>query len=284
MKGALNGNTVFATIAMARQASNALLLVVEGDDDHFILKDHLNHLDVVLIAGNGGRDNVLRAASLADAWQVGGVRFLVDSDFDRFISPPVSYPRNVLLSTTHDVVTDVIFQSQIHVEKIIDSHSRSARRNGAQFSSAEAWNESCELAAALAPFRILNERQGYGLKFKDFPFGRLSALPASSLELSDITVGRSNTSLTATDLSKEVDSETSHKGVEIRFLFGDHDFFGSLGRILKSKGVHVSPDSLTAAFFAGILCTHLASTDWYDSLASWGEENGRKVFVCPCLT
>ncbi|WP_336992426.1 hypothetical protein [Leucobacter sp. VD1] len=284
MKGALNENTVFATVAMARQASHALLIVVEGDDDHFILKDHLNHHDVVLIAGNGGKGNVLRAASLADARKVGGVRFLVDSDLDRFVSPPVQYPANVLVSTTHDVVTDLLFQSPIQVEKIIDSHSRKARRKGVQFSTSAVWAEACELAAALAPLRIVNERHGYGLNFQDFPFGKVSDLPASNSSLSEIAVSRSNTSLTATDLSGMVDAETSHKDIEIKYLFGDHDFFGALGRVLKSKGVHASSDSLVTTFLAGILCSHLTSTDWCGSLASWGERYGRKLFVCPCAT
>lgn len=282
MKGALNQNTVFATIVMARQASSALLLVVEGDDDHFILKDHLDRLDVVLIAGNGGRDNVLRAARLADGKGLRGVRFLVDSDLDRFMSPSVEYPANVLRSTHHDIVVDLLIESTPYVDKIIDSHSRSARRNGAEFSTVTVREEASALAAALAPLRIVNDRQSYGLKFKDFPFGKVADLPAASLALSEITIARSNTQLTAFELSEMVEAETSHTEVDICLLYGDHDFFRALGRVLKSHGVAVSPDALVATFLAGILCSHLAATGWYQSLVEWGQSYGRNIFCCPC--
>lgn len=48
MRGAITPTTIFGTVAMARQGSSSLILVVEGDDDHFMIKEHINDGDVVL--------------------------------------------------------------------------------------------------------------------------------------------------------------------------------------------------------------------------------------------
>lgn len=282
MRSALNANTFFATVALARQNTRALILVVEGDDDYFIAKEHVNDQDILLIAGVGGKAAVLDAAEKAERRHVTGVRFIVDVDWDRFTQPTRRYPSNVVPSKHHDAVIDIVMVSAGLVDRVIDSHSRSARRRGVEFDTPTAREDAVKLAAQLAPLRIVNERNTLGLNLAGFPFGRLSTLTPTPDELAQIAVNRSQTTLTASELAATVAGEIAHVGTDQDLLVGDHDFFRALARVLQDRGVTAGADSLWTAFLAGLLCANLGATDWYREIVAWGQSNNRDSFACPC--
>lgn len=284
MRSALNVNTVFATVAMARQGSSSLILVVEGDDDHFIVKDHVNGHDVLLIAGEG-RPLVLGAAVEADRHALRGIRFMIDVDYDPFVNPTVMYPPNVITSIHHDVVMDIVHVSTSLMDRVIDSHSRAARRraeNPATFDTPLAREDALLLAAFVAPLRIVNDRKVLELNLKDFPFGELPAKSPTNADVAELAIRRSKTEMSTYELEAEISAETSHLLSGTAFLVGDHDFFRALARVLKFRGVNAGADSMWTAFLAGLTCSNLSATSWYQELDAWGAANSRSTFACPC--
>lgn len=282
MRGALTGDTLFATVLLTRQATKELILVVEGDDDHYVFEAHINDRDVRLVMGTGGKPNVLRAAEIADAQDLKGVRFFVDADFDRAAETPVAYPANVTVSTNHDTLMDVVLGGDLLLDRVIDTHCRAARRAGNEFTTEEVRREAMELAGTMVPLRVANEDGGLGLRLRDFPLGNVTALPAQVAELAQIAIARSNTSLTIDEVVQRVGVTNAVLTNAREPLVGDHDFFRALSRVLRSKGVTAGAESLLTAFLAGMLCAHLGVTDWYVELTAWGAAHNRTTFACPC--
>lgn len=282
MREALSGETLFATVLLTRQATSELILVVEGDDDHFLFEAHINQGDVRLLRGTGGKNNVLRAAAIAEQQQLRGVRFFVDSDFDALASPPIAYPENVTTSSNHDILMDVLFAGQVLLDRVIDTHCRSVRLAGTTFSTPDVREQALALAAALVPLRVASEAEGWELRLRDFPLGNVSSLPATTTELAAIAIGRSSTSLDVETVANEV-TRLSERLPQPRDPFvGDHDFFSALSRVLRDHGVTAGARSLLTAFLAGLLCAHLGATDWYVELVGWGRAHGKMTFSCPC--
>ncbi|MFK4836948.1 hypothetical protein ACI3KY_14585 [Microbacterium sp. ZW T2_14] len=282
MRSALTGETLFATVLLTRQATSELILVVEGDDDHFLFEAHINEHDVRLVRGTGGKSNVLHAAALAEQQRLRGVRFFVDSDFDALASPPVRYPENVTSSSNHDVLMDVLLAGQVLLHRVIDTHSRAARMAGTTFSTSDVREQAFALAAAMVPLRIANETEQWELRLRDFPLGNVSSLPVSETELAAIAIGRSSTALAVETITSGTARIADRLPQQHDQFVGDHDFFSALSRVLRDHGVTAGARSLLTAFLAGLLCAHLGATDWYRDLVGWGETHGRMTFSCPC--
>lgn len=279
MRGAITSTTVFGTVIMARQGSNALILVVEGDDDHFMVKAHVNDGDVILIGGNG-RPKVLEAAAKAERQGMRGVRFLVDADYDKFTQPMLRYPSNVVSSQNHDAMIDVVLANLSVLDRVIASHARSVERRGGTLDPAQVRQEAFTLAAAVAPLRIVNERNGHNLRLINFPFGSLPSIRPTHADLAGLAIGRSDTSLVGSQLESEIASERSHAGVSEHVLVGDHDLFRALSRVLSDHGVNVRPDALWTTLLPAIDCRELRVVAWYQELVEWGAANSRVTFNC----
>ncbi|MBP3978492.1 hypothetical protein [Microbacterium sp. BLY] len=273
---------MYATVLLARQATQQLILVIEGADDDFVLKQHLNEQDVLTIPSNGGKGGALQAAKLASEQSLRGVRFLVDADYDRYLPSRPEYPDNVTSSHGHDTFADMLFAGANLLERVIESHSRSGRRNGATFDTADVRAQAVALAAAIAPLRLANELHSYGLNLRGFPFGKIASLPADEEALAKIAIDRSGTPLSPSTLVAAMSEAGSRLGEERTLVVGDHDLFGALSRVLREHGISAGADAMAASFLAGLLCAHLGSTDWYRELNDWGAANSRVTFACPC--
>lgn len=279
MRGAITPTTIFGTVAMARQGSSSLILVVEGDDDHFMIRDHINVSDVVLIGGNG-RPKVLEAAAKAERRGVRGVRFLVDADYDRFTQPTSSYPSNVVVSKHHDAMVDVVLMNPSVLDRVIASYGRSVERRGGSLDVAAVRAEAITLAGAVAPLRVVNERMGHNLNLRDFPFGRLASTTPTDAELAALAVERSDTAITAAQLEVDIAGQRSHVGADIAVLIGDHDLFRALARVLSDHGVSIRPDFLWSGFMSAVSCRELYLVAWYQELVGWGAANSHSTFNC----
>lgn len=279
MRGAITPNTILGTVMMARQGSQALILVVEGDDDHFMVKNHINDNDVILISGNG-RPQVLEAAAKAERQGMRGVRFLIDADYDRFTQPTLRYPSNVISSVSHDAMIDVVLANEPVLDRVIASYGRSVSRRGGTLDPVAIRSGAITLAASVAPLRIVNERLGHNLTLKEFPFGSLPSTSPTHGDLAALAVGRSGTGLTATQLEADLAGERAHAGADVTVLVGDHDLFRALARVLSDHGVSIRSDFLWSAFISAISCRELYVVAWYQELADWGRINSRSTFNC----
>lgn len=282
MRESLNSNTLFNTIAMVRQDANAIVLVVEGDDDQFVLKRHSSDQMYVLL-GVGGRPGVLAAAEIAERRRLNGVRFLVDADYSSLFESKAVFPKNVILSHHHDLFMDMVHLGSAIVDRVVDTHARSlTRRNQAAPDAAVVRAQATALAAKVALARIANERKGLGLNLQRFPFGKLPLEPTSA-DIARLIWGRSKTSLSIEDLVSEIEAESANIKVEDRYVVGDHDFFSALARVLEKCGVSgPSSEQLTSSFISALTCEILMSADWYSAISSWSESYGSIAFSCPC--
>ncbi|MFB7250553.1 hypothetical protein [Microbacterium sp. NPDC056234] len=198
------------------------------------------------------------------------------------LSPTREYPSTVVTSTGHDAFADMAVQGTALLDRVIDSHSRAGRRNGAVFDTSHVRERAFDLAASVAPLRIANENHDYGLNLRGFPFGRIPSLPATEEMLANLAIQRSGTPLTAEALAEDIKEEAARLEVGPGLLIGDHDLFGALSRVLRDYGVTAGAETMSASFIAGLLCAHLGVTDWYQDLDEWGRRNSRLTFSCPC--
>jgi hypothetical protein len=286
LREALNANTLFATIAMYIKESRSLLLVVEGPDDYDALKDHRS-TDLNLLAGTGGRSQVLRAAELASSRNLKGVRFLVDRDYDAFVEAgDGSYPENVYVSSNHDLFTDLIAATPDALHRVIYSHTRSARRRPALTtkkalpSEAEIAREAQSLALQLAAVRIVNARNDLGLDFTRFAFGGLKVREFDVKPIAQIVCVRSSA---PGDTHDAVANEAIGVRDEIRDGFsavGDHDLFQAISRVLKRYDVHVSSGTLFSSFLVSFSCAAIAALSWFSDMQAWCAQNSRAGMTC----
>ncbi|NVC25055.1 hypothetical protein E7Z53_16650 [Kocuria salina] len=288
MKEFLNENTLYNTLAMYLAEGNSLLLVVEGPDDHLMLKEHCSS-DLVLIAGIGGKGQVLRAAELCIKRDLRGVRFLVDRDYDDFTGLKRINLNNVFMSEGHDCFIDVLTSDPALLNRVIDVESSSARRRPGITSAlpnpSEIQAEAVALASHLVAVRVMDARRGLGLDFKKFSFGGLKVSEFDIKVIAEKVLVRS--SYGGAD-SVEIIDEVVRTHLEMRELphlpVGDHDLFSALSRILKQFNVSVSSNALHRGVILAVSCSALKGTIWFKQIQEWCARNDRVGFTCVSST
>nr|WDS96157.1 hypothetical protein mcr_00197 [Micrococcus sp.] len=284
MREFLNENTLFATVAMYIKESNSLLLVVEGDDDHLALGEHCSP-DLRLMAGTGGREQVLRTAAIARKRKLKGVRFLVDRDYDSFTEPTTTELDNVWVSTRHDIFMDLIENDPTILHRVIEVHTARARRRQAEPRSPlpepkVIEGEALSLAALLAAVRIVNAQSNLNLDFTRFSFFNLKRSEYDVGLIADAIMIRSGYTGESADVVRaaiRVHAEIANRN---SLPVGDHDLFAALSRVLKQFDVSVSDDILQKAFIVGISCRALTAAVWFTQVQEWCAINNRTGFDC----
>lgn len=265
--------------------SRSLLLVVEGPDDQDALKDHCS-ADLHLMAGTGGRAQVLRAAELADSRGLKGVRFLVDHDYDSFSGDSdMGDLANVFISEHHDLFMDLIAAEPDALQRVIYSHTRAARRRPIRpgkktIPGEEIIEENARsLAAQLAAVRIVNARNNLELDFTRFSFGGLNVAEFDVESIAKIVCVRSAAACDHDFVVKEAQSAQE----EIRGLssvVGDHDLFHAISRVLKRYDVNVSAETLLSSFLVAFSCVAVAALSWFTDVQAWCAQNSRAGMTC----
>lgn len=97
MREFLNENTLYGTIAMIIQEHVGTILVVEGQYDKLALQGH-SERGLEILPGFGGREHITRVAKIAEERGLGRVRFLVDRDYDPYITDSPKRPSNMMVS------------------------------------------------------------------------------------------------------------------------------------------------------------------------------------------
>lgn len=288
MKEYLNQNTLFITVKMYVQESSQLLLVVEGDDDHLVLKEHCT-ANLRLIAGVGGRENVLRAAALARAQEVRRVRFLIDRDYDDYKCLPDAYGDNVYVSKGHDIFMDLYANDSHLFRRVIDVHTARTVRRPKHGKIAAApvpdstiiAEKSLALATHLAAVRIVDARRNLNLDFKRFSFGALTVGDFNIRAIAREMIVRRGYEFDDPEriidecvaVREEIDGKQAAS-------VGDHDLFSALARVLRQFRISVSDETLQDSFIMGISCSSIRSDGWFMDVQSWCAEHSRTGFDC----
>lgn len=279
----LDENDFFSTIMMSRGLGK-LVLVVEGHDDRLVLEPHVSE-KLILLAGAGGKQNVLKAAKFAHDKGFSNVRFLVDRDYDDYAVDPVLSLENVIYTSTHDMFIDIATGNPSLLLRIIEVKTDSARRsNGGSSvpSSNDILVSAFSLATSLAAVRIVNERRKLSLNFKDFPFGKIEPGETNVQIIAEIVISRSNPK--DRNIEDKVilsESETIRGEIdEKRALVGDHDFFDALAGVLRSFGIKEKGKKLQESFIIKIDCQSLVNLEWFRKLTEWGNSFGIMIFDC----
>lgn len=288
MKEYLNENTLYNTLAMYLAEGNSLLLVVEGPDDHLMLKEHCSP-DMMMIPGTGGKGQLLRTAELSAKRDLKGVRFLVDRDYDDFSELESIDLDNVFVSEGHDCFMDVLASDPALLNRVIDVETASARRRPEAGntipSPSEIQAEAIALASHLAALRIVDARRGLGLNFRKFSFGGLKIKEFDVGIITDMVLVRSGYS--GLD-SIEIIEEAVQAHFEVWDLpqvpIGDHDLFSALSRVLRKFEVSVAADALHKGVILAVSCTALSGTGWFQKIQEWCAHNDRVGFTCMSST
>ncbi|MBB5748037.1 DUF4435 domain-containing protein [Micrococcus sp. TA1] len=282
MREYLNENTLFNTVAMTLGVSSQLLLIVEGPDDHLLLKRFTtSHLR--LLAATGGREQVLGAARLAQSRGLKRSGYLVDRDYDDFTGETSTQLDNVFVSDHHDCFVDLLAVDPKLLKWVIDVHTASARRRGGnarpvpdvEVIEAEAFT----LASFLSAVRIVDAMRSLNLDFKRFSFGGLKVNEFDVSKIAHIVLSRSRYSAEDYEL---IVSEATRMHAHISGLphlpVGDHDLFEALAKVLSRYGVKVSDDNLQRGYILAATYNTVSGTGWFREIQMWCGEFGKRGF------
>ncbi|WP_144801693.1 hypothetical protein [Curtobacterium sp. BH-2-1-1] len=266
---------------MIIKESTALLLVTEGDDDHFVLSRHSTK-DLQVIAGTGGREHVLRAATIARERNLKGVKFLVDRDIDDFCGANASAD-NVFVSDHHDVMMDLLLAGE-NVHYLVDIQLRRlTRRNEAAGSVPHAGNvvdAAFDLASHLAAARIVSRREAIHLDFQRFSFSALRSETFTVEAVAEVLVKRNQREDVASSFTDSCVQVRNEIESSKRSVVGDHDLFKALSRVLGVHDVSVQDKALVNGFMGAITCAVLSATSWFAAIERWCAANARRGFNC----
>lgn len=286
MREFLNENTLFATVAMCAQETPSLLLIVEGDDDHLVLKTHTS-TGLQIIPGTGGRDQVLRTAMLAHQRGLQRVRFLIDRDYDDYVESTKIALGNVLESARHDLFMDLVSADPMILQRVVDVHTASASRRGTEKSPrpvpppADIVENAFRLASQLAAVRIVSARNGLGFDFRRFSFGALRVSEFNVSAIVNIVMVRCGyDEHGAIDVLAEALEAHSELAQYDEPPVGDHDLFSAMARVLKRFDVLVSSQTLQRAFIMGVTCTAVSNLPWFIELQDWCALYGLQGLTC----
>ncbi|WP_182170774.1 hypothetical protein [Flaviflexus equikiangi] len=284
MKEYLNENTLFNTVAMFLDESEDLLLVLEGPDDHLLLREFCTP-QLNLMTATGGRSQVLSTAKLASDRGLFRARFLVDQDYDRFSGSTLTNLKNVFISDHHDCFLDLIHTDSSLLRRVIDVHCDSTRRRddlAVTIPEPEIIEqEAFGLASMLAASRIVDARRELCLDFKRFRFGSLLVDEFDVGKIAEIVLTRSQ--YENDDRAEFVTDAISTHSEVVQMQHspvGDHDLFSALARVMKQYNVHVSDDILQRSYILKVTCLALSKTGWYQRIQQWCESHGRTGFTC----
>lgn len=287
MKEFLNKNTLFNTAAMLVAGGDKLALVLEGDDDHLLLKE-FRSVDLFLIPATGGKSQVLAAAEYAKHVEMkhgSRIRFLVDRDYDNFHGHLSSRHDNILTSDCHDIFMDILNAEPKVIRRVIEVNvsSVSRRNHGAPSlpKPEDIAKEALTLASRLSAVRVVDARRSLRLHFVRFSFGGLEGIDVSTGDVARLVLDGSNYG--GGDeyvICKEADKihlELMGRALEI---VGDHDFFGALARVLREYKVQVRAENLHKGVILNVSCSALVKNEWYRIIQQWAADHGLRGFIC----
>ncbi|WP_253661589.1 DUF4435 domain-containing protein [Williamsia maris] len=269
---------------MLRPERRGSFIVVEGSDDQYVFRQHADET-VTILAGLGGKSDLLVASSKVDEHAISSVYFFVDRDYDNYLSTTIPYGRTVVASDGHDLVMDLVLSDQTIVRKVIESHARGqVAEGGAGIVASVIIEKALALAFSVGVLRLISVENNWGLNLRNYPFGKLSSDTPDDSELVQLALNWSAPSgLEGTIRSEHGRFVETYKDQKLS-LVGDHDFFAAAAQVMRGFGCKsVSGENLTASFLAAFSCNTFTRSEWFDTLASLSStDSGATCFGCPC--
>ena len=272
-----NENTLHNAIALAVSGDrNSLVVVMEGDDDPFLLKGWVGD-SIRVMSGSGGKGQVIRVAQQFERRGQDRVKFVVDRDYDDFASCAVEYPSNVLSSCHHDCFVDVLAAHERLLPTVVDYHLDAARRSRGSKGelvtslSVEAIVTRCfDLASMLAACRIVDYHHSLGLNFKCFKYVGHSIDDLNTSYIMQRLI-ESNPSLELEPASFCAEAEAVLCDVRMRSFppVGDHDLFAALNFVVSKYSSAPSEKTLRVAVLSSLSVAILRRISWCKALEAW---------------
>ncbi|MCT1436516.1 hypothetical protein [Brachybacterium paraconglomeratum] len=282
MREFLNENTLYGTIAMIIQEHVGTILVVEGQYDKLALQGH-SERGLEILPGFGGREHITRVAKIAEERGLGRVRFLVDRDYDPYITDSPKRPSNMMVSEAHDLFVDLLMGEPLRLLSMIETmvYGVESARNSIGARSREVLNAALKRSAQLAAFRIVNAQLGLGLSFESARLsGGLKGVH-SFYDMSEFLLrvndrGSANSERLA---SRSETVFTTFRG-EYWNVVGDHDLIDALGVELRKIGVRLGRNELQRTVVAMTSCKAIRSSAWFEEFQAWCRGHGLRGLEC----
>lgn len=287
MKSYENHNTFHNFIAMlSGYHSNLLIVVMEGDDDPFLLKDWVSS-SVIVRRGEGGKGQILRVAQRFAAEGNDRIRFVVDRDYDDYAVPSVVYPNNVVVSRYHDCFVDVLSVNQRLLGQVIDYCLDTRRRSDGKravpasaVSVSSLVDRAFELASMVAACRIVDLQGALNLNFKAFKFAKHSneMLDASYI-MRWLHIGSGCSDVVINERCDQAERIASKLGSLDFPLVGDHDLFAAVNYIVSKHGSSLSDKVIRSSVITSISVLVLRELIWCNFLEDWANSHGIGFFM-----
>jgi hypothetical protein len=277
MKSYETQHTFHNFIAMlSKYYSQSLIVVMEGHDDLFLLKEWVSS-SVIVQHGEGGKGQILRVAERFVAEGNDRVRFVVDRDYDDYVEPPVVYSDNVVVSRYHDCFTDVLSVNQRLLARVVDYHLDSYRRSVDE--RARPASEVCvdslvdrafELALMMAACRIVDLQSALSLNFKAFKFRKhANEMLDASYIMRCLLRNAVCSDLDMDDLCARAEKVVGELQVLDFPLVGDHDLFAAVNYLVSRHGRSLSDKVIRSSLLTSISVSVLRELIWCNVLEGW---------------
>ena len=273
---------------------NPAMLVIEGEDDRYIMQKHLDPRITLSCAAGKAQVLAVRNELLNRGVDLGNIRFLVDSDFDDILGIEHVGGTELICSDTHDIVMDVVVLDKVLIERYIESVLLRAKPSvmnaigvGASYPErlpfiGSVIRDAFEAGKIVSALRVVNGKNNYGLKLRDFPFGLVERFDVSSIvkiafdraKATDLLYYSDPDSSSEKFVSRiEVEDEISSVLMEFSSssypAVGDHDFFSAVAKVVEYKTNVGSVKELEAVFYTGLHCGMLGEVRWFSLIREW---------------
>lgn len=273
---AIDPAVIANTARMLRSADPfRAICLVEGDDDSKFYKGVFDTRRCAIVACHGF-PRTIEVLSRLTSQGFPGLLAIVDSDFARMEGRAPT--GNVMWTDTHDLETDLIRSRAF--DKVVSDLCDEAR----MLDFCESGDLRSQLLASAAPLaylRWLNDRQGYGLKFKDIDYGAFidkHNLTVDAEKMVRTVLNKSQRhDLVARDILSEMDRlmDPSHDALS---LCRGHDVveilsIGLRKRIGNRDAKEVRRELLERNLRVAYERPDFLLTDLYRSLRTWERSN-----------
>ena len=271
-------------IKMARKSYPGAFAVVEGSDDARIYSNFIDPHQCVFKVAHSKDKAIETVAKFADSWGVFGI---VDADDWKLTgrSVPISH---VFFTDTHDAETMIIKSNAFEKFLRFRTHDKSLQRFLSQRRKDDLRTVLLLSGKPIGYLRIINNRAGYGMKFKGLYFRSFVCKRTLAIDVDTlIACIRNNTSAALSlddDGIREELSKAKETSYDLWSLVCGHDLADILTIGLNEIFGHrrfnkTSSEEVKCSLRLAFEKEHFQQTALYSSVKNWEENKWKKSFL-----
>lgn len=267
-------------------------LIVEGISDQVLFNKFTHDCEIVIAFGN---INVIQVVDELTTYGYIGVIGIIDSDF-RIINAEAFNENPIYLSDYHDIEVMVFYSNTF--SDVLNSYNVSQKLISIWKSYEEFKNHVFELAKTIGYVKLINNRNGYNIKFKpDKPEGRhldyshfidiktLKYLGNKSLVESILKYENQQAKLQITAEKLLQDIENLNKDLDTLHLCNGHDLMQIIALSLKKNISNLNAKAVEfkqveKEFILAYDSRFFKSTDLYSKIKNWEQLNNKTILNC----